>query len=476
MLTRSETQPDVPNAQTQRTAAHWSDHYYPMLALLLAMLITLVLLGRPLVRGDGLAYLTWVDTLVLDQDLDLSNQYNRFRHLITYHLHYDAAREVWVNIFPFGVAIPQAPFYLLGAGLADHLKAHPEHFHQMQGVGQSYGLGLMFGAFTMAVVASLAAYGLAWPLAGRWLTALIAYAMFLGTPLVYYSTIMPLNSHNPGAMTLALFLYLLARVTRLIDAKTLPVPVGVWLALGLCAGLSVLMRWQLAAAVAPAWLLLLYQRQWRGLMLATLAATLSLLPLPLVWQSLFGTPFLVPFDAISEESFLGSRTNAAPQVLLTLIHHSPLVLLSLVGLFFLWRINRAWALLCATMLVLQTLINGAALDWYAGESYGMRRMSELYAVYVLLAGAFAGGVIRLAGQRAPLVRRGLTLGFGFAIAYSLAYIAVFMVYSWHNPQGEFSGPPEVMFDYFLQVPHRWLILWEVYRVHAGPLAWSLPGP
>lgn len=450
----------------------------PPLLLVLAMIVTLVMLNRPLVRGDGLAYLVWIDTLVLDRDINLNNQHDRFREVNTYQIQWNDDQQRWVNIFPFGIAIPQTPFYLLGAVMDNVLNANPDYFRQMQGVGQSYSLWLMIGANVMAVIAALCAYGIGWRVCGRWLAALIAYAVFVGTPLVYYSTITPVNSHNPGAFALAVFLLLLARGTDAFSDQPRPAHLLIWVALGVFAGLTVLSRWQLAVAVAPAWLLLLYERRWRGVIVATLAAGLTVLPLPLVWNAMFGSPFLVPFDAVSEGEFMQREGNQALRVFGALIVHSPVVVLSLAGLPFLWRMNRRWAVLLAVMIVLQLIVNGAALDWNAGESYGMRRMSELYAVYVVLACAFAGGVIQWAVKRGRerVVRYGVSAVFAGIVVYSAVYMATFMVFSWHNPARLFSDSPDVMIGYFVDLSHRWQILWEIYRTHAGPLSWALPGP
>jgi hypothetical protein len=96
----------------------------------------MIAFDRPLIRGDGVAYLAWIDTLILDQDVNFDNQYERLQSVNTYQLEWSVERERWVNIFPFGIAFVQAPFYLMGdafqhAGVLDN---NPDYFRQHQGV------------------------------------------------------------------------------------------------------------------------------------------------------------------------------------------------------------------------------------------------------------------------------------------------------------------------------------------------------
>ncbi|MEQ8674661.1 MAG: glycosyltransferase family 39 protein [Aggregatilineales bacterium] len=465
-----EPEPIIPPRQPRRV----------ILILLLTVLCTMILLDRPLIRGDGLSYLVWIDTLAGDFDINLNNQHDRFREINTYQIQWDYDTERWVNIFPFGIAYLQAPFYWLGAGAESLgiLDANPDYFNAMQGVSQAKSVALMLGANLMALIACALAFLIGRRFCADWLAAVLAFLTFLATPIIYYSTVMPINSHNPGAFTLAVFVYALVRCVGVSPERDPERSTfrGWWILLGVFAGLSVLVRWQLAAAVAPAWILLIYTRHWRGLSLATLAAGLTVLPLPFIWNAYFGAPVLVPFDAVNDNEFI-QQGNHALDVLGMLIAHSPIVLLSFAGLPFLWRINRAWALLFGAMIVSQLVVNGAALDWSAGETYGMRRMSELYVVYAVLACCAVGGLLRWIHAREwwrygrVAVYAGLTMLF----AYSLVYLTSFIVYSWHDPQWMFDNSPQAMIAYFANLPHRWQILWEIYRSHLGPLVWGMPG-
>jgi 4-amino-4-deoxy-L-arabinose transferase-like glycosyltransferase len=440
--------------------------------------VTLVLLDRPLIRGDGIAYLGWVDSIALDGDIDLSNQAERLAPVNTYQIQWNETTGRWVIIFPFGVALLQTPFYYVGhlAAANQWLDVNSDYFQQMQGVGLPYSLSVMLGANVLALGSVTFAWLAGRKLCNRWLAALVTYAVFLGTPLVYYSTITPLNSHSAGAFALAIYFYVLLTVAPSKNQAAREHGWHWYVMLGVSAGLAILARWQLALVVAPGWLLLMQRRQWRGVLLATVSAGLISLPLPLVWQELFGSPFLIPFDAVEGQrgagSFLGQANHALEVLGMTLLH-SPVIVLSLVGIAVWWRQARGWALLAAGIIGLQLLINGAALDWWAGESYGMRRMSELFALYALLGCLLIGAV---ASHPTRWVRRLLPLVYAAVIIYTGVYIAAFLVYSWTNPDGYLLGSPDVMLGYFFAHSYRWDVLVEVVRTHVGPWAWSMPGP
>ncbi|MDX1992452.1 MAG: hypothetical protein SF029_08685 [bacterium] len=460
---------------------------YALPVLLLVTLLTLIAFDRPLVRGDGLAYLIWIDTLVLDGDVNFNNQHDRFREINTYQIAWNDTTQRWVNIFPFGVAFVQAPFYVVGHVLAqaDIGNANPDYFRAMQGVTLPYSLLLMIGANVMA----LATVALSWGVGRRFCddvtAALVVYALLIGTPLLYYSSVSPVNSHNPGAFGIAGLAYLFVRTlpsSQDTAENERPKSPLFWLLLGLFAALSILSRWQLALVVVPLWTALTGaalrgEVHWRGLLLATITAGVALLPLPLIWNTLFGSPFLVPFDAVSDQAFIRDHNNSV-DVLRVLVVHSPLVLLSFAGVIALITQQRGrLGLLLAAIIGLQLFINGAALDWDAGDSYGMRRMSEIYAIYVLLGCAAVGAFAAWGRERRwrwllPIMRGLLTA----AVAYSLVYLMAHLVFTWTNTQGVFSAAPGTMIAHWLRHPYRWQVAWEVYRAHVGPLAWAMPGP
>jgi hypothetical protein len=449
-----------------------------LLVLVTLSLATMVLFDRPLIRGDGIAYLAWADTLLLDHDVNFDNQLERLAPVNTYQIGWSDEQQRFVNVFPFGVAFVQAPFFLTGNFFARQgwWDVNPDYFHQMQGLSAPYSYWLMIGANLLALATIVLSWMVGRRLCGEWSAAFAAWALFLGTPLFYYSTVTPLNSHNPGAFAVAAFLLILATIVglpgRVAHRRTARWP---WLLLGLVAGMMVLIRWQLLLVVAGGFAMLLWERRWRGALLAVLVAGLVILPLPIIWQAMFGRPFVVPYEASTGSSFLSAPSHTL-WVLRELLRNSPVLLLSLIGLPLLWFVDRRWAILTAGVILLEAVVNGAVLDWWGGESYGVRRMSELYPFYVLLACVALGYGTRFAAQWSrwwPVLAHSLL---AVLVIYSIVYILAFFSYTWTNPDGTFIAGPRTMLAYFADQPDRWRVLTAVLRAHVGPVSWHMPGP
>lgn len=456
----------------------------PALPLVIVSLLTMIALDRPLIRGDGVAYAAWVDTFVRDQDIDLTNQYLRFQHVNSYQITWDDDTQRFVNIFPFGVAFLQAPFYALAGEMVERgwLNQNPDYFVEMQGIEQAYSLMIMIGANLMALAAILLAWRIACRLTDRWTAAFAAWAFFVGTPLIYYSTTSPLNSHNPSAFLVTCLIYLLIMLTGAFPQNDTPhraPPFYLWIVLGLVAGLMVMVRWQLLMVAVVGWGLLAWERRWQGILIATVVAAVVLLPLPVIWNHLFTKPFVVPYDETTGDSFMRLPVNAH-RVFWRMLRYSPMLWISMAGIPFLWRVNRKWAAVAVGMIGVELLINGSTRDWYDGDSYGARRMSELYPVYVLLAAALLG---RLPGRLPESLRQrraiwpvGARVVLAGLVVYSVVFLMAFYLFSWTNPRGVFSDSPGVMLNYFFEHPNRQLTLRAVYESHLGPPSWSRPGP
>lgn len=69
-----------------------------LITIALVVLGACILLDRPLVRGDGLAYFIWLDSLARDVDLNLANQAVKFAHLNTYHVFPRENRTLCIRI------------------------------------------------------------------------------------------------------------------------------------------------------------------------------------------------------------------------------------------------------------------------------------------------------------------------------------------------------------------------------------------
>lgn len=449
----------------------------PALCLaLLAVLAVLIVFDRPLIVGDGIAYLIWADSIALDGDLDLANQAQKFAAVNTYHIYLHARSQRWASAFPMGVALLLAPFYRLGAWLDSFafMRVNDGHFVSIQGVPFAYSLCTMLGSHLYALLTVALGYGIARRFAPPWPSAAATVAIYLGTPLLFYTTVEPLNSHVGGAFSAALFVYLWLR------ARYRPARGGAWsraaswLAIGLVAGLAALCRWQIALLIVPVGVDLLLGRRWReGWALGTGFALLAWI-IPYSWWRMFGSAWVVPAAARDGSTFLSAPVHTF-KVLFSpiagLFPWSPVTALAFLGLWPLWKRDWRAACIAAAAVALQAAVNGTVRDWWAGSGFGMRRMTELYPVYVLLLSALLGCPAR---HRRWL--RGSLLGLAAAGAlYGVALFLAHLNFTWTNPWRLVRDTPLKELAYTFSREH-WPLTWPVIKDHVGVWAWKKPGP
>jgi hypothetical protein len=447
----------------------------PALWVVIAVtLIALIVFDRPLAVGDGLAYLIWLDSIALDGDLDLSNQAQKFGHVNTYHIYYNQNTGRWASAFPLGIAVLLTPFYWIGA-LLDRLPAfriNDAHFIGIQGVPFAYSTCCMIGVNLYALVTVILGYRIARRYVCSWLAAVATLAAYLGTPLLFYTTVDPMNSHIAGGFSATLFLYLWLRARKQPAPRTWRDALT-WLWVGLAAGLTALCRWQVGLIVIPAGVEVLLRRRWRGLVAMGIGVCLLVWIIPYSWWSMYGKLVLLPASEGDQAVALVGPVHTL-KVLFSpmsgLFPWSPATALALIGLWPLARHDWPLALSLVSMFVSQALVNGMVKDWWAGIGFGMRRMAELYPVYVLLLATL---------MRAAFVRRWSAALVSAVVAacvlYGVALVIARLNFTWTNPWGLARDRPLRELSYSFSREHRHLI-WPVIKDHVGPWAWKKPGP
>jgi hypothetical protein len=450
-----------------------------VVTIILLVVGSCILLDRPLVRGDGVAYFMWLDSLARDADLNLANQALKFAHLNTYQVFVHEKTGRYASVFAFGNALMLVPFYWLSM-LADKLPAfhiNDAYFVQQQGTTFAYSFFPMLGTNLYALAAVLLAFFTARRIASTLVSMLAALSLFFGTPLWYYSTVEPLNAHVCGTFAVSLLLFLFARWCLAPHPLSRKHEAWLWLAIGLAAGLATLVRWQLALCVLPLGLALLWQRRRRLLIPLALGFLAIAWLVPYSWWRMFGSPWVIPAAEQNRAAFLVWPAYLG-QVLFSgkkgLFVWAPATALAALGWITVHGKNRMLSVVLAAVFVLQLLINASVYDWWAGWGFGMRRMIELYPAFVLgLASLLSAAFLRGA------LRRGCQLLISLLAAGSVAF-AVLLLFSHLNfintvldePQGDRAGR-EIQYQLRQSSFH---ITWLVMKDHYGPWAWRKPGP
>lgn len=354
-----------------------------------------------LVQGDARSYFAYLPSIVLDGDLDLRNQFVVLAPSGPQATPWgEGVGGVAANPFPIGPALVWLPGYIVGLGidsLTDGLGS---------GKQLGYGPAAAWGAATMTILAvglgAWCALGLARRYSSDHAGLVAVGAVWLGTPLLYYTIITPLYSHGIGWFAAALFLYLLP-----LQAKA---SVTRWSFAGVAGGFMVANRLQDAPILAMGLAALFIAWRSSELRTSNVAAfaaggLVGYLPQGLTWYRLYGT--LVPVEPSAE---VGSFSVTKLWSVLASTGYegwlswSPVVALGLWGL---WRIGRrpdreALALACgAALSILGVIWLDVVHPYGAGSAFGGRRYVSLGPIVVL------GLAVLLAdrGDRAPQTLR-----------------------------------------------------------------------
>jgi len=437
--------------------------FIPLIAILLIALVAMVLCDRPLARGDGLGYFMWLDSIAGDGDMDLSNQAQIFAHLNNYHVQQNFQNGRWFTPYPYGSALLLVPAYWLGH-LVNHmgwLSVNPDYFVAHQGRPLPYSLFPMFFVNLYAILTITFSYLCALRYVSSFPAAISALFLFIGTPMLYYATVEPFFAHVPGAFMVALTLYLMLRW------KENPRPLLAAMA-GLAAGMATLIRWHLAAIIFPMYFLFLRQRAWGALALFTFGFSAVVWHLLYTWNWMWDRP-LYPLP--TEIGDFG-RLRHVVQVLFSgergLFVWSPLTILALTGLIMMGRRDQVVAISMGATFLFYTIVSTfLSVDWSAGWSFGMRRMTELYPVFVI------GLAYLLADVQPSGLRHSVwALSVIFTIYSALLFVSHLNFINTSLPQGA-AAWIELRHQFFESNFH---ITRQVFLEHYGPWAWSRPGP
>ena len=415
------------------------------------LLIVLAVAFRPVVQGDGVGYYSYLHAVVVRHSLDLRPEYG-------------AATAAGVNsnpppleaptdtgraadFFPIGPALVAAPAYLgaLAAG----------------GTGQPPYSPPLVAAFTLSsLLAGLLALLLCWRLTG---SPVAVAATALCTPFVFYLLYEPSYSHTFSALAVDAFVWAWWRGRDDRSAAG-------WLALGALTGLMAMTRWQDAPLAAIALLTPPRPGARRRALLALPGLVLALAPQLAVDQAIFGTwwPQRPPGQAL--DPLAGHQLQVLFSSWHGLLVWHPMTAVAAAGSL-LVRDRRLRAA-CLFALVAETLIDGAAPDWWGGAAFGARRFLDLTPFWA----------IGLAALAARLPAALAWAGTGLAAAWNALLIANVQYVTGGNADPGYAGLLSSQLAASRFLPHlvaqgavvRDLVLWR--RLGARPatgdgLAW-----
>ena len=369
---------------------------------LAALLVLIALTFKPVVQNDGVGYYAYLHTVLVDHDLDFTNEYAALPGAgIGYYgplFQVRSATGRLVDFFPAGPALLAAPAYLLA--LAIRPSGEPQY-------GPPFSWAFTLASLLYGLLALVTSYRLASSLAGRRTALIGAAGVALATPFLYYLLYEPSYSHTFSAFAVSTFLYVWWRWRDHRSATG-------WLILGMLGGLMGLTRFQ----DGPLLLIALLDRPRRLWHLLPFAAgiLIGFAPQLAIDQYLFGgwLPNRPPGQQL--DFFPGHYLQVLFSSQHGLFIWNPISLLAVAGFAFV-RDRRLQAAFVIAFLI-ELAISGSAPDWNGDFSFGQRRFVSLTPFLVIGLGTLAARI----GERRILVLVGLLVAWNLLLMVNFTYI------------------------------------------------------
>ncbi len=350
--------------------------------------IPLPRVDNQLIGSDGVGYYAYLPSLLLDGDLNFTDEYAYFYSYDTEHLANVlkdmTPRGLPKNQWSIGPALLWMPFFLLAHVLALILNLIPGVHILTDGMGYWYQSFVLSGSILYGVFAIILSYDFVRLFVSErsgWTSVvLIATA----GNLIYYMTAEPYMSHTTSAFMSAIFFLAWAHLANEQSARKPAL-------LGAIAGGMALVRPQDGLFLLLPFVADIIQGlyQWRKLaeggLIAAASALVVFSPQLFVWHALYGS-FLHSGYSYSGGTF--SWTN--PKLFKVLfsayrglfIWH-PVFLLSVIGLIFAYRRNRSVSLACLIGFLIQWYVISSWSNWQQGDAFGGRMFIVCTPIFAL---------------------------------------------------------------------------------------------
>lgn len=372
------------------------------------------------ITGDARGYSAYLYAWVVQSDFDFSF----YEQLST-----NEQERLWLNEyeqgskFPkltMGVAMLQLPLY----GLA-HVLA-PSLGYTQDGWSWPYQLAISLSGWLAMIIGLLLTQRLLMLRFSAWVSGWTLLLLVFGTNLLYYGAIDGGQSHVYS------FALLAAAIWGFESWLTSRRSLHLWIA-AICFGFMVLIRPTNAIFILLPIIQMGLSRSfhlllnWRVLLAVTLVAMPFFLQM-VFWHHMTGNWLVYSYG--NEQIFWGNSqwVSGLFSARNGWLIYAPIMALSILGIPFLWRIDRSvmWSVLL--LLLLHIYIVFAWWCWYYGSSYGIRPMIDAYAILALPMAAFLRWVVTK-----PLV------AWTVALLVSGVAIADNAIHTWQYTKGWLSG-------------------------------------
>ncbi len=364
-----------------------------MLKKILSILILLSLIGfciinlqAPIrIQGDGVFYYSFLRSVIWDGDLDFRNELEHYRS-------YDVGSNWFLennkltpigkipNPYAYGSAIMWLPLVVI-AHLTGLILRLFNIYVALDGYSYYYVLAVNFSTWLMGTLVLVINYSLVRQFFREKIAFQSILLMWLATPWIYYQMLEPSMSHMASLFMVTVFWYL---VVKEWQGRA----INHWL-LSLVIFLMIAIRWQnvlFLIVYLPLFWSDLIQFKLRYLVEKTKPIVIPVVIFAvtqfLVWKHIYGQYVLIPQGKrFVRFEFHGLYTLFSSNHGLLL--WSPILILALIGLFFLFKKNSYLARATFLAFFIQWIINSSLNDLGGGDAFGGRRFIETFPWLIL---------------------------------------------------------------------------------------------
>ncbi|MFA5029405.1 MAG: hypothetical protein WC518_01485 [Patescibacteria group bacterium] len=358
-----------------------------ILVLTLVVFIGLNFTAPLRIQGDGVFYYSWLHSSWFDHDLDFRNQ-------LEHYSSYDVASRWFLeknittplgrvpNAYAYGAALMWLPFFLIAHPLSLVFQGVNQSLFAADGYSYFYNLFLNFGSWFYSSLALIFCFKILKRFFSERTAFLSALAIYLATPWFYYQNFEPFMAHSVSLFLVSVWLYLMVRLWH-------KEKVNHWLLIFILF-LMCATRWQnlfFAAAYLPIFFFPLPEgetkRGWekrclfffKKISILVVPIILFALSQAIIWGRLYGQYLLVPQGhRFLRPEFHGLYTLFSSDHGLLL--WSPILILALIGLYWLWKKSKFLTGIVLAVFICQWLINSSLNDLGGGDAFGGRRFIE----------------------------------------------------------------------------------------------------
>jgi hypothetical protein len=364
----------------------------------------------PPIRSDGFSYYVYLPSWFLYHDASLGavardccgGEFDPFTAIVRW-----PGTGRWVNAHPIGVAILQAPFFLVGHGLTKWTNLSPDGFTFYY----QHAAGLAGAFWTVAGLVVLA--DILRRRFSDWVTAATIVALLFGTNLYHYATYDSSYSHSYSFFLLAAFLSLTDRWFRNLDCEAGSRQLATTVLLGVVTGLIVLTRhtnviflilFPLYGVTGAETLRANIARLtvgWRDLAIMAIIGAAVLLPQLAIYREATGRLFVSSYGTLGFTFASPHLWGVLFSVQKGLFFWSPLLLGAVVGLILGDKAKLPFLFGTAIVLAIDAYLIASWWDWQFGGSYGHRGFVDVLPLFAFgLAALFEWSAARGAWRAA----------------------------------------------------------------------------